>query len=141
MRLTLPRERYPGDAAGAFFDELSERLAALPGVRAVAAASQFPPSGTFTTQFGLEGAPASGQTMPTALVTVATPGYFDTLRVPLRAGRSISPTDRLDTPPVAMINQAFAARYLAGVDPLGQRLSLGSPDRPRPLADHRRCRR
>ena len=47
MRLTLPRERYPGDAAGAFFDRLSERLAALPGVRAVSAASQFPPSGIF----------------------------------------------------------------------------------------------
>ena len=45
MRLTLPRERYPGDAAGAFFDRLSERLAALPGVRAVSAASQFPPIG------------------------------------------------------------------------------------------------
>ena len=133
MRLTLPRERYPGDAAGAFFDQLSERLAALPGVRAVAAASQFPPSGTFTTQFALEGAPASGQTMPTALVTVASPGYFDTLRVPLRAGRSISPSDRLDTPRVAMINQAFAARYLAGVDPIGRRLSLGSADRSGPL--------
>ncbi len=132
MRLTLPWERYPGDAAGAFFDELSERLAALPGVRSVAAASQFPPSGPFTTQFALEGAPASGQTMPTALVTVASPGYFDTLRVPLRAGRSISPSDRLATPRVAMINQAFAARYLAGVDPIGRRLSLGSADRPGP---------
>jgi putative ABC transport system permease protein len=133
MRLTLPWERYPGDAAGAFFDELSERLAALPGVRAVAAASQFPPSGPFTTQFALEGELASGQTMPTALVTVASPGYFDTLRVPLRAGRSISPSDRLATPRVAMINQAFAARYLAGVDPIGRRLSLGSADRPGPL--------
>ena len=47
MRLTLPRERYPGDAAGAFFDRLAERLAGLPGVRAVSAASQFPPSGSF----------------------------------------------------------------------------------------------
>ena len=35
MRLTLPRERYPGEAAGAFFDRLVERLAAMPGVRAV----------------------------------------------------------------------------------------------------------
>ena len=51
MRLTLPRERYPGDAAGAFFDRLAERLAELPGVRAVSAASQFPPTATLSTQF------------------------------------------------------------------------------------------
>ena len=75
---------------------------------------------------------ADGQTMPTALITTATPSYFETLRVPLRAGRIMSPADRLDTPPVAMINQAFAARYLAGTDPLGQRLALGSPDQQRP---------
>ena len=54
MRLTLPREKYQGDAAGAFFDQLSERLTALPGVRAVAASSQFPPAGTFSTRFRLE---------------------------------------------------------------------------------------
>ena len=133
MRLTLPRERYPGDAAGAFFDRLSERLAALPGVRAVSAASQFPPSATFGTQFRLEQGHKDGQqTLPTALITTATPSYFETLRVPLGAGRLLGPTDRLDTPPVAMINQAFAARYLAGTDPLGQRLAIGSPDQQRP---------
>jgi putative ABC transport system permease protein len=132
MRLTLPRERYPGDAAGAFFDRLSERLAALPGVRAVSAASQFPPSATFGTQFTLEQKSPDGPTLPTALITTATPSYFATLRVPLRAGRLLSQTDRLDTPPVAMINQAFATRYLAGSDPIGQRLALGSPDEQRP---------
>jgi putative ABC transport system permease protein len=132
MRLTLPRDRYPGDAAGAFFDRLSERLAALPGVRAVSAASQFPPSAMLSTQFRLEKGAADGQTLPTTLITTATPSYFETLRVPLRAGRGLSAGDRLDTPPVAMINQAFATRYLAGADPIGQRLALGSPDQQRP---------
>jgi predicted permease len=131
MRLTLPRERYPGDAAGAFFDRLSERLASLPGVTAVSAASQFPPMGTFDTQFRLEAGPEDDRTLPTALITVATPGLLDTLRVPLRAGRNLTATDRLDTPPVALVNQAFAARYLSGADPIGQRLAVGSPDRPR----------
>jgi putative ABC transport system permease protein len=132
MRLTLPRERYPDDAAGAFFDQLSERLAALPGVRAVSAASQFPPQEPFDTQFSLERDPSQGQTLPTALITVATPGYFDTLRVPVTSGRSLAAADRLDTPLVAMVNQAFASRYLAGSDPIGQRLAIGSPDRARP---------
>jgi putative ABC transport system permease protein len=135
MRLTLPRDRYPDDAAGAFFDRLSEQIAALPGVRAVAAASQFPPLGAFDSQFTLERGQAPTATLPTALVTVATPSYFETLRVPLRAGRLFAPTDRLEAPPVAIVNQAFVNRYLAGADPLGQRLRLGSPERPRPWVD------
>jgi putative ABC transport system permease protein len=135
MRLTLPRDKYPGDAAGAFFDRLSEQVAALPGVRAVAAASQFPPLGAFDSQFTLDRAQSSTTTLPTALVTVATPSYFETLRVPLRAGRLFAPADRLDTPPVAIVNQTFVNRYLAGVEPLGQRLRIGSPDRPRAWID------
>jgi predicted permease len=134
MRLTLPRERYQGEAAGAFFDNLSERIAALPGVRSVSASSQFPPSGAFDTQFKLELGEHQGSALPTALITVATPSYFETLRVPLRAGRLFSTADRLDAPPVVMINQAFASRYLSDRDPLGQRLTIGGPDRPRPWA-------
>jgi putative ABC transport system permease protein len=132
MRLTLPRDRYPGEAAGAFFDRLSEQMATLPGVRTVAATSQFPPLSTLDSQFTLERPQASTTTLPTALVTVATPSLFETLRVPLRAGRWMSPDDRLDAPPVAIVNQTFVNRYLAGVDPIGQRMKVGSPDRPRP---------
>jgi putative ABC transport system permease protein len=134
IRLTLPRERYPEEAAGAFFDRLIERIAAEPGVRAVSAASQFPPQGVFDTQFTLERGQQAGATLPTALITVATPSHFETLRVPLRAGRIFSAGDRLDTPRVVIVNQSFAARYLPGIDPVGQRMALGSPDRPRPLA-------
>jgi predicted permease len=134
MRLTLPPERYPEDAAGAFFDRLVDRIAALPGVRAVSAASQFPSVGALETQFTLERGQPPGGTLPTALLTVATPSHFETLRVPLRAGRTFSPADRLDAPPVVLVNQAFAARYLPGSDPIGQRLTIGSPDRPRPYA-------
>jgi len=134
MRLTLPRERYAGDAAGAFFDRLVERIGALPGVRAVSAASQFPSMGALETQFSLERGQPQGSTLPTSLITVATPSHFETLRVPLRAGRIFSPADRLDAPPVVIVNQSFAARYLPGVDPIGQRLAIGSPDRRRPFA-------
>jgi putative ABC transport system permease protein len=135
MRLTLPRERYPGEAAGAFFDRLVERIAALPGVRAVSAASQFPAMlGGLETQFTLETGPRPGTTLPTARITVATPSHFETLRVPLRSGRIFSAADRLDAPPVLVVNQSFAARYLPGRDPIGQRLAVGSPDRDRAFA-------
>jgi putative ABC transport system permease protein len=144
MRLTLPRDRYPGDAAGAFFDRLSERIATLPGVRTVSAASQFPPQQPFDTQFTLERAQPPGQQLPTAVITVATPTYLDALRVPLRAGRPLAATDRLDTPPVAVVNESFVARFFPGADPVGQRIAIGAPDRTRPwttivgvIADYR----
>lgn len=127
MRLTLPRERYPDETAGVFFDRLVDRIGAVPGIRSVAAASQFPPMATFSTEFTLERQDAPEGTIPTALYTVATPSFFESLRVPLRSGRTFSATDRLDAPPVAIVNQAFAARYLPGVEPLGQRLVLGKP--------------
>ena len=132
MRLTLPRERYPGDAAGAFFDNLVQRLGSLPYVRSVAAASQFPPMGVFDTQFSLDQATGSATGIPSALITVATPSYFETLRVPLRSGRTFSAGDTLTSPLVAIVNQSFVDRYLPGKDPLGQRIAIGSPQRPRP---------
>ncbi|HET7218649.1 MAG TPA: ABC transporter permease [Vicinamibacterales bacterium] len=128
-RLTLPRDRYPGEAAGAFFDDLAVRLRALPGVTAVGAASQFPPNETFETRFTIEGAAADTKTLPTALITVATPSYFEALRIPLRGGRVFAATDRLDSPLVAIVNESFAQRYLPGRDPLGQRITLGSGER------------
>ena len=67
MRLTLPRERYPGEGANAFFDRLVERLGAIPGVRSVAAASQYPPMAAFDTEFAVERQQAPDGTIPTAL--------------------------------------------------------------------------
>jgi putative ABC transport system permease protein len=132
MRLTLPRERYEGEAAGAFFDSLIERLKAVPGVRSASAASQFPPMSGFNTQFTLEQSARAGATLPTAVITVASPGHFETLDAPMQSGRAFNDSDRLNTVPVAIVNAAFAARYLSGLDPIGQRIQLGSPDRPRP---------
>jgi predicted permease len=132
MRLTLPRERYPGDAVNTFFDNLVDRLSSLPGVESVSAANQFPPMAPFDTQFRLERSAADGSTLPSALITVATPRHFETLRVPLYGGRVFAATDRLDSPPVAIVNRTFASRYFPGQDPLGQRVAIGSTDRERP---------
>lgn len=132
MRLTLPRERYEGERINAFFTALIDRLASLQGVRDVSAASQFPPLSFFSTQFMLENAATGGESLPTAVITVVTPGHFETLRVPMRSGRAFTSADRLDTPPVAIVNHTFASRYLQGRDPIGQRVRIGSPDRQRP---------
>ena len=126
MRLTLPRERYPEEATVVFFDRLLERIGGVPGVRSAAAASQYPPMGAFDTQFTLDRDLARpDRPIQMALISVVSPSFFETLRVPMRSGRTFSAADRLDAPPVVIVNQAFAARYLSGADPLGQRLAVG----------------
>jgi putative ABC transport system permease protein len=133
MRLTLPRDQYPGEAVNVFFRQLSDRIAALPGVRAVAMTSQFAPLEMSRTQFRLErSATGDGATLPTAVVTVASPTYFETLGVPMRSGRAFSADDRLDSPLVTVVNRAFVERYFKDADPIGQRLAIGSPTRERP---------
>jgi putative ABC transport system permease protein len=129
MRLTLPRERYAGEAVPAFFRRLADHLEATPGIRSAAAGSQFPPVGFNFDEIGLEGgAPSADATLPRALTTVVTPGYFETLGIPLRSGRTFDGRDRAGSPRVAVINEAAAHRWFPGTDPVGERLKLGGPD-------------
>lgn len=133
MRLTLPREEYQGDAVPAFFRELVERMEALPGVRSAAAGTQFPPIAFAQSELWFEGGTVSDDaTLPRALTTVVTRGYFQALGIPLRSGRVFGTGDRAETPRVVVINESAARRYYPGVDPVGKRLKLGGPDSEQP---------
>ncbi len=128
MRLTLPFEKYPGrQKIVAFFDALVDRLDGAPGVHAVAAASQFPPGTVFSGGLRFEGRPSqAGGTLDQADTTLATPGFFQTLGIPLRAGRTFTPADTATAPRVAVINEAFARRYYRDRSPIGSRVALGN---------------
>jgi putative ABC transport system permease protein len=126
LRLTLP-PAYRDEATTLFFRDLIDRVAALPGVRAAGAASQLPPMGAFETQFQLEGVDATGQTLPSADITVASREYLVSLGAPLMVGRGFSAMDGPETLPVAVVNQAFVSRYLADRS-LGRRIALGGSD-------------
>jgi putative ABC transport system permease protein len=126
MRLTLARERYEGPAITAFFQQLSERVGALPGVRSVGVGSQFPPITFLRRQFAIEGRPAASEgELPSAFLTLASDGYFPTLGVPLIRGRVPNERDTELTPLVVVINDVLARRYFAGSDPVGQRIRIG----------------
>jgi len=60
-----------------------------------------------------------------------TPGWFETMGIPLRSGRDFNDRDRVGSPPVAIVNEAFARRYLSGQQPIGQTLRVDSDDGPR----------
>jgi predicted permease len=135
MRMTVPPEKYRGAAVNEFFQQVIDRLEQTPGVRAVSAASQFPPQGVFSTAFRLDPMGGPGETIPMSQITAASATHFATLGVPLVAGRVFANTDRSNTPFVAIVNQAFVSKFLPGNDALGRRLSIGSSDRPSPLME------
>jgi putative ABC transport system permease protein len=115
----------------AFFDRLLERLRALPGVKAASAASTPPVSGQGSViHFNIQGrAPKTPNDYIMAGYRVVGPGYFETLGIPLLAGRSIEQRDSFTAPSVVVLNQAMARKFFPGENPLGKHLQIGeTPD-------------
>lgn len=126
MRLTLPREEYGGQAVPAFFRELTERVEAIPGVGQAAAGSQYPGVAFSFREILFDGVGDDpGSTLPTTLVSVVTPGYFEALGIPLLRGRTFTEDDVAGAPAVAVVNEEAALRYLGTTDAVGLRLKLG----------------
>ena len=90
MRVTLPAQKYRDEAITHFFTDLVSRLNATPGVVGAAAASQFPPSVFSSSRFRIAGRQQLPDSLPNADLTIVTPGTFDVLGIPLRAGRSLA---------------------------------------------------
>jgi predicted permease len=125
MRLTLPQQKYgSGEAITAFFEELTRRVQAIPGVYASGMASQFPPMEPFSSQIEVEGVQTGESTIPTANTTIASRDYFKALQLPLLKGRTFSTEDTPEAPRRVIINQAFVSRYLGSKDPLTGRLRI-----------------
>jgi putative ABC transport system permease protein len=136
VRLPLPATRYvTSDERLDFFVGLSERLGGLPGVRAVAATSDLPGRVGNRDGFSIDGAswPAGFQT-PFVLAKAVSDEYFETLRIPFRAGRTFNSGDHADAPRVAIISEAMARRYWPQGDALGSRIRTG-PDPQSPLLE------
>jgi predicted permease len=130
FNLSLPSSKYPGAAERtAFYHQLTDRLAALPGVKTVAGVSHLPlAGGTWNNSYMVEGQDyANPADVPVGNVRTATPGYFRTMEIPLLAGRDFTEADRADAAPVAIIDATLARRQFPKQDPLGKRLKLGGP--------------
>lgn len=114
----------------AFFERSIEQLSALPGVEAAGAVTAMPFIESNIDIRGvieIEGqpAPAPGEE-PRSSFNVATPGYFDAMRIPILRGRHLGASDGPDAPPVAVISEALAARYWGDRDPIGDRIAFRS---------------
>ncbi|MGH9403342.1 MAG: ADOP family duplicated permease, partial [Terriglobia bacterium] len=113
-------------AQGLIFDrQLLDRLRALPGVKSAALADFSPLSFTIHSDDVLpEGyVPRPHESMEISRAVVS-PGYFQTLRTPLAAGRGFTDHDSQQSQPVAIVNQEFCRRYWPGQDALGKKVTI-----------------
>jgi len=125
MRITLPPEKYRGEAIPNFFAQLIERLKLTPGVENATVASLFPPMSFSQSQVRVDGQQiARDGELPSALFTIVSPEYFSTLAIPVRAGRTFTNTDRADAPPVAVVNETFAQKLLGTGPAIGRRVEF-----------------
>jgi putative ABC transport system permease protein len=114
------------DQINGFYAELLRRIEAVPGATRASASTGMPLEGTgFGMPFNLAGATVSDpSSRPGAGFQMATPGYFETFGVRIVKGRAFNEQDRASSMPVAMVNEEFVHKYLAGKDPLRQRVEV-----------------
>jgi len=128
LQLRLPRTKYPeGTQVASFFQQLQNRLAALPGVQSVSAASGILlPKLANSSNFTIEGRPPDPREQSQELpFDAAMPGYFQMMGITLLQGRSFTEQDGRDSPNVAVVNETFAKRYFPNNDAVGKRFVFG----------------
>ncbi len=111
------------------YQQLEERIAAVPGVMKIAIAPGLPTNGAGRLHFTIAGQPSdesdnSPDKQPQAMINTVTPGYFDTYGIRLTRGRFLDARDLAGAPRVAMVSESFARQYLPGLDPLTQRVKI-----------------
>lgn len=107
----------------ALWDRLEGSLGAIPGVQGVGTASAGPLFGSRETwEMEIEGHPPEQRS--TVRWSDVSPGYFDALGVPLRAGRALDARDRPGTPDVVVVNETLARRFWPNESPLGKHVTF-----------------
>ena len=126
-RLNLVGRQYADlTARRLFFETLGDRVAEIPGLANVALASSSVPVSPFgtSTTFVAEGR----RDTVLAYNERVTPGYFETLRIPLRRGRAFTADDRFGRAPVMIVNEAAARALWPNEDPIGKRIGFQGPN-------------
>jgi predicted permease len=122
---------YPPERLNALYDQILNRIDALPGVQSASLAGGPPMSrGTWGSPIDLDGRPTPpNESIDTLLNRVST-GYFETLGIPLLRGRTIQPQDKADGVKAAVVNTTFANRYFPHGDAIGHTFTIADPAAP-----------
>jgi predicted permease len=111
-----------------FFDQVLERVAALPSVQSATLSAGLPAArqGLNGTSFSIDGQTyLKDKDYPNTRSTAVTPSFFKTLNIPLRQGRLFSETDRAGSLDVVVVNQSFVDKFFKNTDPIGRRIRRG----------------
>lgn len=130
FRVSLPTASYQQETQRvAFFDQLTARLAALPGVEAAGAISDLPfGEGRNSSPFRIKDKlVAPGEPDRHADMRFVTGDYFKALGIPVTRGRSFRPEDRKGSPWVVVIDESLAKQYFGSENPIGRMINQG-PD-------------
>jgi putative ABC transport system permease protein len=128
FRISLPETHYPKEEQRiAFYQRALDQIRALPGVSAAGASQIFPlAEGNMILTFRQPGhAPKPRGQEDSATFLSATPGYFETLKIPLKAGRYFTEHDNATALRVAIISEDMARQFFPNQDPVGQSLVIG----------------
>ena len=129
VNATLSRPKL-ADAV-AFYKDLEQRLAAIPGVAGVGAAAGGPfGDGNRGGNITVEGYHPGPNEYTGASIVAVNSGFFHALGIPLRAGRDLTDRDDAAAPKSVVVNETFAKRYFAGQNPVGRRLMFGDSNHP-----------
>ncbi len=137
IRVELPKWSYStADRRARFYREVLEHASMLPGLESGAFASSLPlNNGRFRgSVLTVEGRPepTPQPQFPAWGKPPLAPGYFHVMGVPVEGGRLFEHTDRDDSEPVAIVNEALARKYFPRENPIGRHIKVGEPGTERP---------
>ncbi len=126
-RVAAFEERYPdAEARLRFWEDIEDRVAQLPEVRAAALTTELPLTGAGFSRFTMDGESYEGdRDLPFGRFSAVTPSFRETFDVDVIQGRWLEETDGFDAPHVVVVNEAFVQRYLAEGQALGRRIRMG----------------
>jgi putative ABC transport system permease protein len=128
MRLGLPPGKYAqGEPRAQIYKQLIDSVKAAPGVQSAGAILSLPLGGdTFGVGRGVirEGRPATPEEQSNAQHLAITPDYFQTLQIPVKAGRAFTDSDNLQSTKVVIVNETMARKLWPGESPIGKRFSI-----------------
>jgi putative ABC transport system permease protein len=125
MRMQLPETKYATpETRRVFYDRVEPRLAAIPGVEAVAVTTSVPPFGSAERSLEIDGQPPrQAEDQPQNVLTVTiSPRFFEVVGVQIARGRPFHDTDGTPGGETAIINERAAAQFFPGEDPIGKRI-------------------
>jgi putative ABC transport system permease protein len=127
FRLNVPAE---ASRARQVLGDLVEGVARVPGVEAVAIVDRLPIADSeVIRRLTIEGSTESRpELMPTAAVSAITHRYFETMRIPVRRGRSLTMQDFTNVRPVALVNEEAVRKYWPGLNPIDRRVRFNNQE-------------